>query len=258
MSANTVPTLLGRTALITGAPSWTGQGIARSLAAQGARIAVNDIDAAKAAGLAAELSAEGHAAHAAVFDVTDFEAVRRGMADVERAFAPIDIVVNNVGMLRQRLTHHPFEQTSPEEWKPWVELNIYGSLNCVRWALPGMLQRRWGRIIQISTTLASRGLPNRESLYAGSKAGIEGALRNIAMEVADKGVTVNTLAVSLLKNAVDLAAPDVVAATLAKIPLGRYIEPREVGAAAAWLASPDAACVTGQTIHLNGGAYHGR
>ena len=105
-------------------------------------------------------------------------------------------------------------------------------------------------------------LQGRTALVTGAPSwtgqGIARALRNIAMEVADKGITVNTLSVSLLKNAVDLAAPEVVAATLAKIPMGRYIEPREVGAAAAWLASPEAGCVTGQTIHLNGGAYQGR
>jgi NAD(P)-dependent dehydrogenase (short-subunit alcohol dehydrogenase family) len=135
---------------------------------------------------------------------------------------------------------------------------VYGSLNCLRAVLGGMCERRWGRVIQISSAMASRGLPNREALLGASKAGIEGALRSIALEVADRGVTVNSLALGLLENAATHADPAIVAATLARVPIGRFLEPREVGAAVAYLASDEAAFVTGQTHHLNGGAFQGR
>jgi NAD(P)-dependent dehydrogenase (short-subunit alcohol dehydrogenase family) len=121
-----------------------------------------------------------------------------------------------------------------------------------------MCVRGWGRVVQISSAMASRGLPNRESLLGGSKAGIEGTLRSVALEVADRGVTINTLALGLLENAVTHARADIVEATLARVPVGRFLEPVEVGAAVAYLASEEAAFVTGQVHHLNGGAYQGR
>lgn len=251
-------TLAGRTALVTGAAGWTGRGIARALADRGAAVAVNDIDAAAAPALADELVAAGGSAQATVFDVRDYDAVLAGVAGVEAALGPVDILVNNVGMPGTPNKHIPFAESDPAEWRPWIDINIYGSLHCVRAVLAGMCDRGFGRVIQISSAMAARGLPNRESLLGGSKAGIEGTLRSIAMEVVDRGVTVNTLALGLLENATTHADPAIVAATLARVPMGRFLEPAEVGAAVAYLASDEAAFVTAQVHHLNGGSYHGR
>jgi 3-oxoacyl-[acyl-carrier protein] reductase len=245
--------LTGRTALVTGGAGWTGQGIARVLAERGATVVVNDIDSAGADELVAELRAGGLTADAAVFDVTDYEAVTAATAAL-----PVDILVNNVGMPGTPNKHVDFAVSDPADWRPWIDINIYGSLNCLRAVLAGMCDRGFGRVIQISSAMASRGLPNREALLGGSKAGIEGALRSIALEVVERGVTINTLALGLLENATVHAKPEIVAATLARVPAGRFIEPREVGAAVAYLASEDAAMVTGQTHHLNGGAFQGR
>ena len=250
--------LSGRTALVTGAAGWTGQGIARVLADRGAALIINDVDGAAAGTLADELSAADFVARAAAFDVSDYEAVMAGVAEAQDALAPVDILVNNVGMLRTPNKHIAFAESDPADWKPWIELNIYGSLNCLRAVLAGMSERGWGRVIQISSAMASRGLPNREALLGGSKAGIEGALRCIALEVVDRGVTINSLALGLLENAVQHAQSDIVAGTLARVPTARFIEPREVGAAVAYLASDEAAMVTGQTYHLNGGSFQGR
>jgi NAD(P)-dependent dehydrogenase (short-subunit alcohol dehydrogenase family) len=248
----------GRTALITGAAGFTGRGIARALAAAGAAIAVNDIDAESAEAFAQELRAAGTAACAAPFDVTNHESVAAGVSIVQTALAPIDILVNNVGMPRTPNKHVDFAASDPADWRPWIDINIYGSLYCLRAVLAGMCERGWGRVIQISSSMAARGLPNRESLLGGSKAGIEGTLRSVAMEVVERGVTVNTVALGLLANATTHAHQEIVAATLATVPLGRFVKPEEVGAAVAYLASEEAACVTAQVIHLNGGAYHGR
>lgn len=250
--------LLGRTALVTGAAGFTGRGIVAVLAERSAAIAVNDIDSVMADTLVAELRAAGAAAHPAVFDVTDYQQVVAGIAALESDFAAVDVLVNNVGMPSTPNKHVDFTASDPADWRPWIDINMYGSLNCVRAVLSGMCERRWGRIIQISSTMAARGLPNRESLLGGSKAGIEGALRSIALEVADRGVTVNSVALGLLANAVTHAREDIVEATLARVPIRRFIEPREAGATVAYLASDSAGPVTGQVIHVNGGAYQGR
>jgi len=246
--------LAGRTALITGGAGWTGQGIARVLCERGAHVVVNDIDASAADALVGELRTAGQHASSTVFDVRDYDAVIAGVA----AIPPVDILVNCVGMPGTPNKHVDFASSDPADWRPWIEINIYGSLNCLRAVLAGMCDRGWGRVIQISSAMASRGLPNREALLGGSKAGIEGALRSIALEVVDHGVTINTLALGLLENATVHAKPEIVAATLARVPTGRFIEPREVGAAVAYFASDDAAMATGQTHHLNGGAFQGR
>jgi NAD(P)-dependent dehydrogenase (short-subunit alcohol dehydrogenase family) len=194
----------------------------------------------------------------AVFDVTDYGAVRAAVARVEDELAPIDILVNNAGMPVQRQRHVPFMASQPEEWEVWIDLNLYGSAHCMRAVLPGMCERGWGRIVQISSSMASRGLPNNESMLGASKAAIEGLLRSVALEVAPHGVTINALALGLMTNAFEHADPAVVEATLAKVPLGRVGEPREAAAAVLWLASEEAAYVTGQVNHVNGGSFQGR
>jgi NAD(P)-dependent dehydrogenase (short-subunit alcohol dehydrogenase family) len=228
------------------------------LSERGAAIAVADIDGDGAAELVSELTAVGRSARPAVFDVRDFEAVAAAVEELEADWAPIDILVNNVGMPATPNKHVAFAESDPADWRPWIDINIYGSLNCLRAVLAGMCDRGWGRVIQISSAMGARGLPNRESLLGGSKAGIEGALRSIALEVVDRGVTVNSLALGLLENATVHADPAIVAATLGRVPAGRFIEPREVGAAIAYLASEEAAMVTGQVHHLNGGSFQGR
>jgi NAD(P)-dependent dehydrogenase (short-subunit alcohol dehydrogenase family) len=253
-----VHSLAGHAALLTGAAGWTGQGIARVLAERGAAVVVNDVDRERAEQLASELVAAGGAAVPAIFDVTDYRAVVAGVGAAQATLGPIDILVNNVGMPGTPNKHIAFAESDPEDWRPWIDINIYGSLNCLRAVLAGMCDRGWGRVIQISSAMASRGLPNREALLGGSKAGIEGALRSIALEVIDRGVTINTLALGLLENATVHADAEIVRATLARVPAGRFIEPREVGAAVAYLASDDAAMVTGQVHHLNGGSFQGR
>jgi 3-oxoacyl-[acyl-carrier protein] reductase len=250
----------GRVALVTGGGCGAGEGIVMALARGGATVVVCDLDADRAERVAAAVRTDGGTALAIAFDVTDYDAVRAGVLEAETAVAgPIEILVNNVGMPRERL-QAPFASSTPEQWRPFIEINIYGSLYCMRTVLPGMCERGWGRIVQISSGAAARGLPPPAGYTAlgAAKAGIEGAVRHIAVEVAGSGVTVNTVALGQMENAVEHAKPEVIAMVRSQTPVGRPGKPEEAGAAVAWLCSPEGAFVTGQVIHLNGGSYQGR
>jgi 3-oxoacyl-[acyl-carrier protein] reductase len=252
--------LADRIALVTGAGRGAGEAMARLLAEQGAAVAVNDLHEERARTVAAAIAAAGGRAHPVPFDVTRYADVQAGIAEIERALGPVDILVNNAGMPDRSAVrkHIPFAESTPEDWQVWIDLNAYGQMHCMRTVLPGMCERGWGRVVQISSGLASRGLANNESLLGMSKASIEGLIRNVAIEVARSGVTVNALALGLLSNAGDHADPDVVARTLDKVPMGRFGEPREAAAAVAFLASVEAGFITGQVIHVNGGSFQGR
>jgi len=237
----------GRVALVTGAGRGVGRGIAQVLAEQGADVVVNDLHAERAAAVAEEIGAR-----ALPFDVGDWEAVQAAFAGLA-----VDILVNNAGVPEDRY-QGAFADSEPEDWEPDIRLNVYGTLHTTRAALPAMRAGGRGRIVQISSGVAARGVPYGRSLYGLGKAAVEGHLRHLALEVAGDGITVNALSLGLMANATEYADPDVVALRLAATPVGRAGEPREAGAAVAWLCSEDAAFVTGQVIHLNGGAYQGR
>lgn len=250
--------LAGRTALVTGAGKGAGEGMARLLAEQGAAVAVNDLHEERARAVATAIVRDGGRAHPVAFDVTRYDDVQAGIGETERSLGPVDILVNNAGMPEGERRHVPFAQSTPDEWEVWLDLNAYGQMHCMRTVLPGMCERGWGRVIQISSGLASRGLPNNESLLGMSKAAIEGLIRNVAIETARAGVTVNALALGLMGNAADHVDGEVVARTLDRVPIGRFLEVREAAAAVAFLASTEASFITGQVIHVNGGSFQGR
>jgi NAD(P)-dependent dehydrogenase (short-subunit alcohol dehydrogenase family) len=246
--------LAGRTALVTGAGRNVGQGVARVIAGAGAVVAVNDLHPERAEETTAEIASAGGRALSVPFDVTDRPAVDAAMALVEQELGPLDILVNNAGA-PEGTRPGPFKESDPATWTPWIDLNLYGSMYLIRVLLPGMCARGHGRIIQISSDSASRGLALGRSVYAASKAGIEGLLRHVAMEVAPDGVTVNALSLGLMSNAVQHPQLQAMATQL---PMGRPGEGDDVGAAVVWLASTAGAYVTGQVVHVNGGNYHGR
>jgi NAD(P)-dependent dehydrogenase (short-subunit alcohol dehydrogenase family) len=251
-------TLNGRVALVTGAGRSVGLGIARALATAGAAVAVNDLHPDRAQQAAADIAALGAApAIASPFDVTDHPAVLAAVAAVGEQLGPVDILVNNAGIPENGGAEH-FARSKPESWMPYIQLNLLGSMYCIHAILPGMIERGWGRVIQISSGASSTGLPIGVSVYGATKAGIEGLLRHVAVEVGRSGVTANTLALGLMENTAQMADQQRLARMLAGIPVGRLGRGDEVGAAAAWLASEQAAFVTGQVIHLNGGSTFGR
>jgi len=243
--------LTDRVALVTGAGRNAGAGIARLLARQGARVAVNDLLPERAAATAAAIESAGGVACAAAFDVTDADAVRAGAASVERALGPVDVLVNNAGV-PVGMTVARFRDLDPGEWRRYVDLNLYGVLHCTRAVIDGMCARGHGRVITIASVAGQLGLGLGVSLYGAAKGGAIAFMRHLALEVARHGVTANTLALGMLENAGDAA----VVAELAKtIPVGRCGTPEDVGAAVVFLASDEAGWITGQTLGVNGGSH---
>jgi 3-oxoacyl-[acyl-carrier protein] reductase len=255
--------LTGHAALVTGAGQGVGVGIASALTRAGAAVAVNDLDPARAADTATSLRDERGTAHvvAVPFDVTDEEAVRAGVAEAEGGLGrPIDILVNNAGVPTD-MTISAFRDMAPDHWSRYVDLNLYGSLHAVRAVIDQMTERGWGRIVQISSAAGQSGTKLGISLYGASKSAIEGFARHLSQEVASHGITVNTIALGLMDNAVpfepgsdDPAAADVIRRLGATIPVGRLGTPADVGAAVVYVASEEASWLTGQTIHLDGGS----
>jgi NAD(P)-dependent dehydrogenase (short-subunit alcohol dehydrogenase family) len=242
--------LTGKTALVTGAGQGVGAGIARALARQGAAVAVNDLHEERAATTVASIESSGGRALAAPFDVTDFAAVRAGVDAVERALGPLSILVNNAGV-PAGMNVQAFRDSQPEDWRKYVELNVYGVMNCARAVIEGMSARGFGRIITISSGAGTVGLALGVSAYAAGKGGGIAFMRHLALESARSGVTANTIALGLIDNQLDAS----VTAHLAKtIPVGRLGTPDDVGPLCVYLASDEAGWITGQTIELNGGS----
>ena len=239
--------LSGRTALVTGAGQNIGAGIARLLAGQGARVAVNDVDAGRAAATVDEIVGAGGRAVAVPFDVTDHDAVAAAVAEL----GDVDVLVNNAGNGGVGgMAVKPFIETEPEEWEGPLRVNVHGVLSCCHAVVPGMVERGWGRVITISSGAGTAGVAIGVSPYSAGKGGGIAFTRTLALEVARTGVTANTVAIGLM----GLPDPDITAALARSIPVGRTGTPEDVAAACVWLASGEASWVTGQTIEVNGGA----
>jgi NAD(P)-dependent dehydrogenase (short-subunit alcohol dehydrogenase family) len=241
--------LTGRVALVTGAGQNQGAGIARALARQGAAVAVNDLHAPRAERVAAEIAATGRRALAAPFDVTDFSAVSAAALRIADQLGPVDVLVNNAG-IPEGMGVAQFRTTQPESWRPYIDVNIYGVMNCIRAVLDGMCARGFGRIVTIASGAGQAGLAMGVSAYAAGKGGQIAFMRHVALENARAGITANTLALGLMSNA---GNSDVTAMLAKTVPVGRLGTPEDVGSAVVFLASNEASWLTGQTIGLNGG-----
>ena len=240
--------LTGRCAVVTGAGQGIGAGIAGHLAARGARVLVNDLDAAKAAATADAIRARGGDAAPLPFDVTRLDDVVAAL----RA-QPVDIVVNNAGNAGStRMVPTPFREMDPSQWDGPLDVNLYGVLHTTHAVLPGMCDRGFGRIIGISSGAGVVGLSLGVAPYGAGKAGALALLRHVAIENARLGVTANSIALGLMEMVgADRSVTDALERT---IPAGRLGTGDDVGAACVWLASDEASWVTGQTIHVNGGS----
>jgi NAD(P)-dependent dehydrogenase (short-subunit alcohol dehydrogenase family) len=242
--------LTGRVALVTGAGRNVGAGIARTLAACGAVVAVNDLIAARAEASAAEVVAAGGQAVAVAADVTDPDAVAAMITRITSDAGPVDILVNNAGVPSEGAPAVRFRQMSTDDWDRFLRLNLYAVLVCTRAVLDGMCDRGWGRVITISSEAGRAGMPPGLSLYAAAKAGAVGFSRVLAREVGTNGVTVNCVSLGTIDNA-PILREEVRRAT----PMRRFGTPADVGAAVAYLASEGAGWVTGQTLPVNGGFF---
>ena len=242
--------LTKRVAMVTGAGQGVGAGVARMLARQGAAVAVNDLHRERAEQTAETIRAAGGTTRAIAFDVTDRAAVAAGIASIETALGPIDVLVNNAGV-PEGMGVAAFRDLDPSQWRQYIDLNLYGVLNCTKAVIDGMCARRFGRVITISSGAGQIGIRLGISLYGAGKGGAIAFMRHLAIEVARDGVTANTLALGLMSNQTD--TPET-APLAGSVPIGRLGTPDEVGAAVVYLASNEASWMTGQTIGLNGGS----
>ncbi len=238
--------LNGKAALVTGASGGIGGAIARALHAQGATVGLSGTRTDPLEALAGEL---GERAHVLPCNLSDKDAVEALPKQAAEAMGSLDILVNNAGVTRDNL----FMRMSDEEWATVLEVNLTSTMRLCRGSLRGMMKARWGRIVNISSIVGATGNPGQGN-YAASKAGMVGMSKSLAAEVASRGVTVNCIAPGFITTAMTDALNDTQKEKLlGGIPAGRMGEPDEIAAAAVYLASPEAAYVTGQTLHVNGG-----
>jgi len=238
--------LNGMTALVTGASGGIGSAIAAALAGQGARLAVSGSNAGKLESFRAGLGGD-HVALAC--NLSEAAAVDALVPQAVEALGKLDILINNAGVTRDNLAM----RMKDEEWSDVIRINLEAAFRLSRAALKPMMRARHGRIISITSVVGATGNPGQAN-YAASKAGLVGMSKALAQEVASRGITVNCIAPGFIASAMTGALPEAQKqALLGRIPAGMLGEGSDVAAAAVYLASREAAYVTGQTIHVNGG-----
>ena len=238
--------LTGKSALVTGASGGIGGAIAKALHGAGATVGLSGTREEPLNALAAEL---GDRAHVLPCNLGDADAVGELPKSAAEAMGSLDILVNNAGITRDNL----FMRMKDEEWAQVLEVNLTSTMRLCRGSLRGMMKARWGRIINVGSVVGSTGNPGQGN-YAAAKAGLVGMSKSLAYEVANRGITVNTIAPGFIATAMtDKLTDDQKSAILTQIPSGRMGEADEIAAAALYLASPEAAYVTGATLHVNGG-----
>jgi 3-oxoacyl-[acyl-carrier protein] reductase len=246
--------LSGHRALVTGAGQGVGQEIASTLAEAGAEVLVNDLVADRANDVANEIVSNGGVARGAAFDVTDYDAVTAAFADA----GPVDILVNNAGNAGRAATMGiddlaTLVRTEPSDWEPFIKVNFYGVMYAVRAALPAMIDAQWGRVVTVISDTARVG-ETHMAAYSAAKAGAAGFCRSVAREVGRYGITVNCIALGTM-NTQGIPPEDDqgMEHLVKKYVIRRRGLPSDIAAMTAFLASPLAEWITGQTYPVNGG-----
>ncbi|QAY96503.1 3-oxoacyl-[acyl-carrier-protein] reductase [Methylovirgula ligni] len=238
--------LSGRTALVTGASGGLGSAIARALHQQGATVTLSGTRKEALDALAAELKERVHVESS---DLSDPEAVEKLVPAAEAAMGHLDILINNAGLTRDGL----ILRMKDADWDLVLAVNLTASFRLARAALKSMVKRRFGRVISITSVVGVTGNPG-QSNYAASKAGIIGLSKSLAREVAARNITVNCVAPGFIESPMtDVLTEAQKAAILSGVPMGRLGAASEIAAAVVYLASSEAAYVTGETLHVNGG-----
>lgn len=242
--------LENKVAVVTGASRGIGRAIAIELAAKGATVIVNyNGSAEKAEEVKNIIEADGGKAFAAQCDVSDYSACETFIQSVIKEHGSLDILVNNAGVTRDGL----LMKMSEEDFDRVIDTNLKGAFNTIRFTARQMLKQKSGRIINLSSVVGVTGNAGQAN-YAASKAGVIGLTKATAKELASRGITVNAIAPGFIETDMTEVLPEKVKeATIAQIPLGKFGKAEQVAAAAAFLASEDAAYITGQVLHVDGG-----
>jgi 3-oxoacyl-[acyl-carrier protein] reductase len=239
--------LQGQVALVTGGSRGIGLAIARDLAGAGARVAVVARDGARAEAAAGELPGEGHRGYAC--DVADPEQCNTLVKQVETDFGSLDVLVNNAGVTRDNL----LMRIKDEDWDAVLDTNLRGAFNLMRAASRGMMKRRSGRIINISSVVGVTGNAGQAN-YAASKAGLIGMTKSVAKELAGRGVLVNAVAPGYIETDMTAELPEAArTALMSSIAMGRLGKPEDIAPAVRFLAGPGASYITGQVLVVDGG-----
>ena len=238
--------LTGKNVLITGASGGIGGAIAKALHSAGATVSLSGTRVEPLEALAAELGAR---AYVLPCNLSDAEAVTALPKQAADAMGSVDILVNNAGITRDNI----FMRMSDDEWTSVLDVNLTSTMRLCKGVIRGMMKSRWGRIVNISSIVGATGNPGQAN-YAASKAGMVGMSKSIAYEVASRGITVNCVAPGFIATAMtDKLNDEQKSGILTQIPAGRMGEAEEIAAAVLYLASAEAAYVTGTTLHVNGG-----
>ena len=243
--------LKDKVAIVTGASQGIGRDTALALAEAGAKVAVAARNEEKLAALVAEIEAAGGVGFAVKMDVADGDQVKAGFKSVVEKFGRLDILVNNAAITRDGLAM----RMKADDWEAVLKTNLTGAHLCIQQALATMMRARAGRIINISSVVAQSGNAGQAN-YVAAKAGLIGLTKAIAIEIASRNVTVNAVAPGFIQTPMTDVLPDKVKEELkTRIPLGRMGSPREIAAAIVFLASDEAAYITGHVLNVNGGMH---
>jgi 2-hydroxycyclohexanecarboxyl-CoA dehydrogenase len=245
----------GRVAVVTGAASGIGLGVARRLAADGHAVALLDLDAEGIRQASADLEAQGRRVTGHAVDVADRGAVEQVYASVREELGPVTIVVTSAGIE----SFDPVLDITSEKWDRIIAVNLTGTFTCLQLAVADMVAAGWGRIVTISSSSAQSGAPNMAH-YVASKGGVIGLTKALARELAGKGITANTIPPTLVDTPMarkgeargDVPPVEVMAKM---VPLGRAGTPEDIASACSYLCSDEAGYITGQIIGVNGGMY---
>ena len=244
-------TLTNKVALVTGASRGIGRAVALALGEAGATVIGTATSASGAADIDAGLKAAGIKGAGLALDVCDAAACEAVVADIEKQFGAIAILVNNAGITRDNLAM----RMKDEDWDAVLDTNLKAVFRMSRLVMRGMMKARDGRIVNITSVVGSSGNPGQAN-YAAAKAGVAGMSRALARELGSRNITVNCVAPGFIDTDMTRALPDAAREALTgQIALGRLGQPEEIAAAVAFLASPAAAYITGTTLHVNGGMY---
>ncbi len=244
--------LSGKVAVVTGGSRGIGRSVGKALAAQGAKVVLGYVRGEEAARAAAdEIRAAGGVAEIAQFDVGNFEASEKAIADIAKAQGRLDILVSSAGISIDAL----MLRLKEEDLDRVLSVNLKGSLACGRAALKVMMRQKWGRVVFLSSVVGEAGNAG-QTAYAASKAALLGVTKSLAKEYASRNITVNAVTPGYIETDMTAALTDEQrAAMLTGVPLARPGKPEEVAATIAFLASEEAGYITGQTLRVNGGMY---